>query len=695
MDKDRLKKLDALKEKGILAFPERFERTHSLERAYGEKKGAKAVVAGRIMTMREMGKLAFVHLQDQSRKMQIVFELKHIGEEKFKLLKLFDIGDIIGVEGEIFTTQKGEISVLVKDYSMLSKALRPLPEKWHGVKDREICYRQRYLDLTMNKETKDRFLFRSKFIKTVRNFLEDNDFLEIETPILAAKAGGALAKPFVTHHNALDIEAYLRIAPETYLKRATVGGFERIFELARCFRNEGIDPSHLQEFTMLEYYVSYWNYEDNMNFTEKLITHVLDKLYGTLKVKIENQEIDFKTPWPRKKFRDLILEDSGIDIDKHKDVKSLKKAIKEKKIEIEDMNSFGLPNLMDALYKKVSRPKLVKPTFVIQHPVDLKPLARKNDKNPLTADTFQLLVNGWEIVNAYSEIVDPVDQRERFEEQSRLKAAGDEEAMEAEEDFLVCMEHGMPPQSGWGMGIDRIVTLLTGQDNLKDTILFPLMRPEGGAQDSSSNVSTENSGGAEGDKGLQIDVGITYKEAKKLVDEYIKDPGTRNHMRESEVIMRGLAKHFGADEDAWGILGLLHDIDWELTKDDHAQHTVKCVEILKKAGMTDEAIDIIVAHGYGACGGHEDKVRTKFLEHALAAAETITGLVYATALVYPSKKLADVKVKSIAKRMKAKDFARNCDRNVIKEAEKLGITMDEFYEIALKAMQKIAEEIGV
>jgi lysyl-tRNA synthetase class 2 len=393
MDADRLKKLEALKEKGIMPFPDRFERTHSLERAYNEPKDTTVRVIGRIMTMREMGKLTFVHLQDQSRKMQVVFEVKHIGEDKFKLLKFFDLGDIIGVEGDIFTTQKGEISVLVKDFWMLSKALRPLPEKWHGVQDREICYRQRYLDLIMNKETRDRFLLRTKLIKTIRDFLEDNDFLEVETPVLAAKAGGALAKPFVTHHNALDIEVYLRIAPETYLKRTTVGGFERIFEFARCFRNEGIDPSHLQEFTMLEYYASYWNYEDNMDFTEKLITHVLKKLYGTLKVNIENQEIDFKAPWPRKKFRDLILEDCGIDIDEHKNVRSLKKAIKEKKIDIEDINSYGLPNLMDALYKKVSRPKLVKPTFVIQHPVDLKPLARRNDKNPLTADTFQLLVS--------------------------------------------------------------------------------------------------------------------------------------------------------------------------------------------------------------------------------------------------------------------------------------------------------------
>ena len=481
MDNDRLKKLEALKEKSMSVFAERFERTHSLERAFSEKEGKKVVVAGRIMTMREMGKLAFVHLQDQSRKMQIVFELEHLGEEKFKLLRLFDIGDIIGVEGDIFKTKKGEISVLVKEYKMLSKALRPLPEKWHGVKDREICYRQRYLDMIMNKETRERFLFRSKLIKVIREYLEDNDFIEIETPVLATKASGALAKPFATHHNALDLDVYLRIAPETYLKRATVGGFERVFEFARCFRNEGIDPSHLQEFTMLEYYASFWNYEDNMNFTEKLFADVLEKLFGTLKIVIEDQEIDFTPPWSRKKFRDLILEDCGIDVDKCKNVKELQKAIKEKKINIEDMNKFGLPNLMDALYKKVSRPKLVKPTFVMLHPVDLKPLARKNDKDDKVADSFQLLINGWEIVNAYSEIVDPLDQRSRFEEQARLKKDGDDEAMEVEEDFMVCMEHGMPPQSGWGMGIDRLVTLLTGQNNLKDTILFPLMRPEGEA----------------------------------------------------------------------------------------------------------------------------------------------------------------------------------------------------------------------
>lgn len=692
MDQDRLKKLEQLQKSGVKAYPERFERTHTLERAFNEKVGTKVRVAGRMMTFREMGKLAFAHLQDQSKKMQIVFEVKHIGEEKFSMLKLLDMGDIIGVEGDIFVTKKGEISVLVSDYWMLSKALRPLPEKWHGVKDREICYRQRYLDLIMNKETRERFLFRSNLIRVVRQYLEDHDFIEIETPILATQASGALAKPFVTHHNALDIDVYLRIAPETYLKRATVGGFERVFEFAKCFRNEGIDPSHLQEFTMLEYYGAYWNFEDNMKFTEELFTFMLQKLFGTLKVVVEGQEIDFTPPWPRRMFKDLILDDCGIDISKFKDVAKLRKAIKDKKIEIEDMDQYGLPNLMDALYKKVSRPKLVKPAFVIKHPIDLKPLARRNDKDVTVADSFQLLVNGWEVVNAYSEIVDPIDQRSRFEEQTKLREAGDEEAMDAEEDFLVCMEHGMPPQSGWGMGIDRIVSLLTGQDNLKDTVLFPLMRAE-----SAGAEGVERAGGVGGtdDKGLSISVGISYKDAKKLLDAHVKDPGTKNHMREAEVIMRGLAKHFGANEEAWGILGLLHDIDWELTKDNTDEHTVKCVDILKKAGLTDEAIAAIVSHGYGACGGNNDKVRTRFIEHALAAAETATGLIYATALVYPSKKLADVKVSSLVKRMKAKDFARNCNRAVIHEAEKLGITLEEFFEIALKAMQGIAGEIGL
>lgn len=482
MDQDRLKKLKQLRSLGINPYPDRFKRTHTLSQAKKEPQKTPVYVAGRLMTLREMGKLVFAHLQDFSGRMQIVFELEHLGKEVFKLIRFFDLGDFLGIEGEIFVTKKGEISVMVKKFVILSKSLQQLPEKWHGLKDKEIAYRQRYLDLVSHRETVERFISRSQFIKKLREFYWKEGFIEIETPVLSSTASGALAKPFTTHHNALNHDFYLRIALETYLKEATVGGFEKVFEIGKVFRNEGIDPSHLQEFTIVEHYVVYWNYEDNMKFTEKMFHFLLHECLGTMTVKIPDREgalheIDFSKPWKRITLRNQILEDSGIDIHKYSSPEELRKAIKKKKIILEGVEKLGLGNLIDHLYKKVSRPKLIQPTFLLEHPIDVSPLARKNEKNPRIVDRFQFVVSGWEIVNAYSEIVDPLDQAERFEQQAAVKEKGDEEAHSKDDDFVIAMEYGMPPQSGWGMGIDRIIALLTQQENLKDVVLFPLMRP--------------------------------------------------------------------------------------------------------------------------------------------------------------------------------------------------------------------------
>jgi lysyl-tRNA synthetase class 2 len=313
----------------------------------------------------------------------------------------------------------------------------------------------------------------------MRSFLESESFVEIETPILSIKASGAAARPFISHHNALDMEVFLRIAPETYLKRAVVGSFDKVFEFARCFRNEGMDPSHLQDFTMLEYYCAYWNYADNMRFTERLVQRALQDALGGTKVAIRGDEIEFGGTWPRVTFRELILNDTGIDLEKHPDAESLRAAVKSRGVELApEALTMGRGNLIDELYKKVSRPRLKGPVFLCEHPIDLSPLARRNDSNPAVADRFQVVVKGWEIVNAYSELVDPVDQRKRFEDQAALRAKGDEEAMDMDEDYLLAMEHGMPPISGWGMGIDRFCALLTNVDNLRDVVLFPLMKPE-------------------------------------------------------------------------------------------------------------------------------------------------------------------------------------------------------------------------
>ena len=475
----RISKLDRLREAGVNPYPERFERTHPLAEARALPEETDGVaVCGRVMTARVMGKLAFITLQDQSGRCQVSVRQDDVGPDVYKIVKkLTDIGDFIGVRGDTYITKTGEPTVRATALEFLGKTLLPLPEKWHGVTEQETLYRQRYLDLLMNRESMDRFLLRSRLIREIRTYLEDHEFVEVETPVIATKASGAAAKPFASHHNALDMEVFMRIAPETYLKRCVVGGFDRVFEFARCFRNEGMDPSHLQDFTMLEYYCAWWNFEDNMSFTERLVQHVLERMFGTLQIEIRGETIDFSGTWPRVSFRELIQNDCGIDIDECPDADSLRGAIAAKNIELEDVEKLGRGNLIDQLYKHVSRSKLKNPTFLVRHPVDLSPLARRNDDDPRVADRFQLVVHGWEIVNAYSELVDPLDQRARLEEQSSLKAGGDDDAMDMDEDYLLAMEHGMPPISGWGMGIDRFFALLTDQDNLRDVVLFPLMKP--------------------------------------------------------------------------------------------------------------------------------------------------------------------------------------------------------------------------
>jgi lysyl-tRNA synthetase class 2 len=480
--KVRREKIGRIREKGMQPFAERYERTHTIGESAELADGVAGVrIAGRIVALRYFGKLAFGHLFDSTGKVQFALQRNQL-EDRFALFKqIVDVGDFVGIEGEMFTTRTGEKTVNAHSWTFLSKSLRPLPEKFHGLADQEQKMRRRYLDLISSPDAMSRFQVRTRIIRTLRAFLDENGFTEIDTPVLANKASGALATPFSTHYDALDIDVYMRIAPETYLKRAIAGGFDRVYEFARCFRNEGIDPSHLPDFTMLEYYASYWNSEDSMDFTERMIKHLVQTVTGGLKVDFAGTSITFDKEWSRLSFRDLILKDSGIDIDIVRSKDEMIDAIKQNGITFEaeiDFDAISRGTLIDQLYKKVSRPKIVEPTFLIRHPIDISPLARRNDEDELVVDRFQLVVNGWEIVNAYSELIDPIDQAERFSQQAAARAAGDEEAMEIDNDYVLCMEYGMPPISGWGMGIDRIVALLTGVDNLRDVVLFPLLRPE-------------------------------------------------------------------------------------------------------------------------------------------------------------------------------------------------------------------------
>ncbi len=477
----RRKKIDEIKEH-FNPYPERFEVTHRLIEAKELADGAKGVkVAGRIVFMRKMGKLTFIKIRDIFGDIQLSIKSDIVGDEKYETFKdVFDIGDFIGVEGEIFTTHTGEKTVRANSYTFLGKALKPLPEKFHGLSDPELCYRNRYVDLIMNEDTRKRFLLRFEFIKQVRRYLEDLNYIEIETPVLINKPSGAVAKPFIAHHNALDMDVYLRIAPETYLKRAIVAGFTRVFEVARCFRNEGVDSNHLQDFTMIEGYCAYYNYEDTMKLMKDMLTTIIKNIFGTTTIRLGEHNIDLATEWEIIEYRDLLLKYVNIDINEYDTKEKLLTIIKDKQLELDsetDIDLLGYGSLLDLLYKKMARPNIVNPTFLIGHPTKLSPLARSNDDNPDITDRFQLIINGAEIINAYSELVDPIEQKRRLEEQAKLRRAGDEEAMEMDNDYIEAMEYGMPPISGWGLGVDRFIQIITESPNIRDNVLFPLMRP--------------------------------------------------------------------------------------------------------------------------------------------------------------------------------------------------------------------------
>ncbi len=434
-----------------------------------------------LSSFREHGKIAFANIQDSTDQVQICFKFEVLGEKVFKFLfDQVDLGDFIGVVGEPFITKQGKLAVLCAEFVFLGKALRPLPDKFHGLEDTELKYRKRYLDLIANPETKERFLIRSNIVQGIRNWLLQRNFIEIVTRTLQPQAGGALAKPFTTHHNAMDTDYALRIAPELDLKMAVVGGLERVFEFAINFRNEGMDPSHLQEFQMLEWYAAYEDMHTNMQWTESMLQEVLPVVlkkttFTVYDKKGEAHEIDISKPFKKVTFTQ-ILKDVGVDIFATKE-ELLKKAL-EIGLDKKESEIKSRANLLDDIYKKLARPNIVLPTFITHHPADLKPLARKNDADPRLADSYQLLMAGWEIVNAYSELVDPIEQRVMLEDQAKDKAEGDEEAMEVNEEYLTAMEHGMPPITGFGMGIDRLVALITGQRNLRDVVLFPLLKQE-------------------------------------------------------------------------------------------------------------------------------------------------------------------------------------------------------------------------
>ena len=481
--KVRREKMDAMVANGQDPFGSRFERTHLAAEIIEEfselteeelAEGKEVVLAGRVMTKRGKGKAGFAHLQDISGQIQIYVRQDAIGEEAYDLFKQADLGDIIGIKGNIFRTKVGELSVKAKEFTFLSKALRPLPDKFHGLKDVEERYRKRYVDLMTNDESKQTFITRSKIIREMRRYLDDHGYLEVETPLLHTIAGGAAARPFLTHHNALDMPLFMRIAIELHLKRLIVGGLEKVYEIGRVFRNEGTSTRHNPEFTMIELYEAYADYQDIMRLTENMVAHIAQEVLGTTTVQYGGHDIELKPEWTRLHMVDAIKEHTGVDFWKQMTKEEAQQLAKDHDIQIKDTMEFG--HVVNEFFEQVVEEKLIQPTFIYGHPVEISPLAKKNEKDPRFTDRFELFIVGREYANAFSELNDPVDQRERFEAQMKEREQGNDEAHEMDEDFLEALEYGMPPTGGLGIGIDRLVMLLTNSPSIRDVLLFPTMR---------------------------------------------------------------------------------------------------------------------------------------------------------------------------------------------------------------------------
>lgn len=479
--KVRREKLSKLQENGKSPFTrEKYERKHYSQKIlenFEQLEGSNTSIAGRIVSKRGHGKASFAHIQDMQGKIQIYVRMDKLGQENYEEYKSYDIGDIIGVEGEIFRTKKGEISVKAQKVELLTKSLQPLPEKWHGLKDQELRYRQRYVDLIVHPEVQDVFIKRTKIIKKVREFLDNREYIEVETPILNTIAGGANARPFITHHNTLDIDMYLRIANELYLKRLIVGGFDKVYEMGRMFRNEGMDPKHNPEYTAIELYEAYADYNTMMEITENIVEYLAREVLGTTTITYGDTEIELKAPWKRVSMHELVAEKTGVDFmvaASDEEARNLGKDLKK----IENIETLTKGQIINATFEEYCEEEIVQPTFVMHHPVDVSPLAKRNPDNPEITNRFEAFIYGREIANGFSELNDPIDQKQRFLAQLEAREAGDEEAHMMDEDFINALEIGLPPTGGLGIGIDRLIMILTNTHSIRDVLLFPTMKPE-------------------------------------------------------------------------------------------------------------------------------------------------------------------------------------------------------------------------
>ena len=671
----------ALIDAGINPYPIKSEVTaHAaeLEERYASLEAGQDTndvysLAGRIRALRNQGKVAFVVLEDCTGQMQLFCRINNLSEADWALLGQMDLGDIIGATGTIMRTRRGQLSLAPTSLTLLSKSLRPLPEKFHGLTDKEVRYRQRYVDLIMNPEVKDTFVRRSRIISAIRRFMEDEGYLEVETPILQETLGGANARPFTTHFNVLDQECYLRIATELHLKRCIVGGMERVFELGRQFRNEGMDLTHNPEFTSMEAYCAYSDLEGMKRLSERLFQACAAAVGKGEVIEYQGTQVDLRSPWRSATVAQIASECVGEQIDLDTPVERLRELCAANGIEWAE--DWGAGKLVFELYDALGEKSIVNPTFVCDYPVEVSPLTKRKDDDPRLTDRFELIIAGHEYANAYSELNDPVDQEERFAAQVAAKAAGDDEAMEYDADFVRALEYGMPPAGGIGYGIDRMVMLLCDQASIRDVLLFPHMRPE------RREARPADDG--------RLQTGLTREQAHDLLVRYNEDPFHVAHGETLEGLMRHYASQLDPDNvEFWGQVGLLHDLDWEKWPDP-VQHTVKAAELLAEAGANPALAHSIQTHN---CDQNPELPKPEhIMEKWLYAVDELSGLIQASVKMRPSRSVMDFELKSLKKKFKSKGFAAGCNRDIIRRgAELLDMELDELLASVIDAMKAIA-----
>ncbi|MCH3948940.1 MAG: lysine--tRNA ligase [Olsenella sp.] len=711
----------ALIDEGVNPYPIASEVTaHAaqLENDYaslpdGEDTQEVVSVAGRIRALRRQGKAAFIVLEDVSGQIQLFCRVNDLGEEGWNLLRQLDLGDIINATGRVLRTRRGQLSIAPTKLALLSKSLRPLPEKFHGLTDREVRYRQRYVDLIMNPEVRDVFRKRSAIISLIRRYMEADGYMEVETPMMHAILGGANAKPFVTHFNALDRDFYLRIATELPLKRLIVGGMERVFEIGRQFRNEGMDLTHNPEFTSMEAYCAYSDLDGMKRLTEGLFKAIAREVCGCEEghevITYQGQQVDMSGTWRSVPLSEVASQVVGEHVDMDTPVERLRELCAANGIETED--GWGAGKLLFELYDELGESTLVDPTFVCDYPEEVSPLAKRKADDPRLTDRFELVICGHEYANAFSELNDPVDQAGRFAEQVAAKGMGDDEAMGYDYDYVRALEYGMPPAGGIGYGIDRMIMLFCDQPAIRDVLLFPQMKPEvvteadiasqlpeatDNAAASVDVIADDAENGAANEAARDsaapsLSTGLTRDQAFALFRRYNKDPFHIQHAETLEGLMRYYAEKFDPENvDFWGQVGLLHDLDWEEFQDS-AQHTVKAGELIEAEGGTPELVHAIQTHN--SDNNPELPQPEAKMERVLYAADELSGLIQAAILMRPSKSVMDLEVKSLKKKFKDKHFAAGCSRDVIRHGAELnGLELDDLFASMIEAMRAIAPD---